>query len=370
MNSTPRPTFTFVQAGFTPRGLTILVSAALVLGVAGCTALVLSLAGHAPGPALAALVRGSVGSGFAMETSVLRAIPLALAGLAVAVAFRAGLLNVGAEGQLIVGAIGATLMGALLGGTTSTQSAWTALPLVLGAAAAAGALWAGVAAVLRRRFGVLEVISTIMLNFIALTLVGWLVRGPLQEPTHIYPQSSALPVGQRLPALFADARVHVGAVLTVLLAVSVWWWLRSTASGFRVRAIGLNPIAAASAGGINAAQVSMRAFLLSGAIAGLAGGVELTGVTFALYENFSPGYGYTAIAVALLARLNPIGVLGTALVLGALDAGATAMQRNAGVPSVVVSVVVATLILAIVAFDVARGQWRAREAGGAAEVQA
>lgn len=322
---------------------------AITLGV---LATVLVLTGHAPMPALSALIRGAFGSGFAIASTVVRAIPLALAGLAVALAFRAGLLNIGAEGQLLTGACVATAVGAALGST----SAYVALPLMLVAGTAAGAVWAGIAAELRRRFGVLEVISTIMLNFVAINVTGWLVRGPLQEPTRIYPQSSSLPLTQQLPMLIPGTRVHVGLLLVVVLAVALWWWLRDTAGGFRLRAVGSNAHAAFSAGGISVSRTTISAFLASGALAGLAGSVELTGVTYALYENFSPGYGYTAIAVALLARLNPLAVLGTALLFGALESGASAMQRDAAVPNVVVSVVEASLILLVVAAD----RWQAR----------
>lgn len=310
-------------------------------------ALLLLVTGHAPRPALAALLGGSVGSAYALASTVVRAVPLALAGLAVAVAFRAGLLNIGAEGQLLMGACAATAGAVWLSGVPRV----VAVPLLLCIGAMAGAGWALVAAELRRRFGVLEVISTIMLNFIALRITEWLVRGPLQEPTHIYPQSAALSPSQQLPMLIPGTRVHVGLLLVVLIAVALWWWLRSSASGFRLRAVGANPFAAASAGQISVPRTALTAFLLSGALAGLAGSVELTGVTYALYENFSPGYGFTAIAVALLARLNPLAVLGTSLMFGALEAGAAAMQRNAAVPSVVVSVVEATLILMVVAAD-------------------
>ncbi len=321
-----------------------LLFAAIALAV---LALLLVITGHAPGPALSALARGSFGSGYAFSSTIVRAIPLGLAGLAVAVAFRAGLLNIGAEGQLLIGACVATAVGAVL----TTSPAFVAVPLMLGAGALAGAGWALIAAELRRRFGVLEVISTIMLNFVAVSITGWLVRGPLQEPTRIYPQSVTLPASQHLPTLVPGSHVHMGLVVVVLLAAGLWWWLRESAGGFRLRAVGANPMAAASAGQISVARTTLLAFLLSGALAGLAGSVELTGVTFALYENFSPGYGYTAIAVALLARLNPLAVLGTALMFGALEAGASAMQRDAGVPSVVVAVVEASLILLVLAAD-------------------
>ncbi|MCC6242184.1 MAG: ABC transporter permease [Gemmatimonadaceae bacterium] len=330
------------------RALTLQVAqfVAFAAMAGGVLALLLVVTGHAPGPALSALVRGSVGSTYALSSTIVRAIPLATAGLAAALAFRAGLLNIGAEGQLLMGASVATAVGALI----PERSALLAVPLMLGAAMGAGAAWAWIAAELRRRFGVLEVISTIMLNFVALYVTGWLVRGPLQEPTRIYPQSASLPVSQQLPIVFSGTRVHVGVVLVGVVAIGLWWWLRATASGFRLRAVGANAWAAASAGGIRVQRTTLLAFLVSGAIAGLAGGMELTGVTYALYET-SPGYGYTAIAVALLARLHPLGVLATALLFGALEAGAGAMQRDAAVPSVVVSVVEAALILLVVAAD-------------------
>jgi len=154
--------------------------------------------------------------------------------------------------------------------------------------------------------------------------------------------------------LLDGTRLHAGVLLMIVVAIAVWWWLRSTASGFRVRAVGATVTAAASAGGIDVPHALFGAFLVSGLLAGFAGSVEYTGITYALYENFSPGYGYTAIAVALLARLHPLGVLATALLFGALEAGANAMQRDAGVPSVVVSVVEALLILLVLAAD----RWR------------
>ena len=335
--------------------------AVFVLASLTVLALLLVLTGHSPGPALSALASGAVGSGYAISSSIIRAIPLALAGLAVAVAFRAGLLNIGAEGQLLMGACAACATGAV----TQDLPRLLTLPLMLAAGSLAGAAWALIAAELRRRFGVLEVISTIMLNFIALSITSWLVRGPLQEPTGLYPQSPMLPVSQQLPMLLPGSRVHLGVVVAVVLAVGLWWWLRSTASGFRLRVIGANPSAGASAAQISVPRTVLQAFLLSGALAGLAGGVELTGVTYALFDNFSPGYGYTAIAVALLARLNPLWVLGTALMFGALEAGAAAMQRDAAVPSVVVSVVEAALILMVVAADRLQARSASRAEAGA-----
>jgi general nucleoside transport system permease protein len=225
------------------------------------------------------------------------------------------------------------------------------LVLALIAGVVAGGVWAAIAALLRLRFGVLEVISTIMLNVIALNLTGMLVRGPLQEPTRTFPQSPLIDAALRLPRLLPQSRLHAGVLLAVVAALGSAWFLRSTAAGFRLRMTGANALAAASAGQINVGRVTLLAFIASGAIAGLGGAVEVTGVTFALYENLSPGYGYTAIAVALLARLNPARAIGSALIFGALEAGASAMQRDAQVPAGMVGVAEACVILALVASE-------------------
>ena len=332
-------------AATTARVLVLLAIAIAMLAV------LLMATGHEVIPALSAMVRGAFGSYYAITSAtIVRMVPLALAGLAVSVAFRAGILNIGAEGQLLVGAAAATAISGTLGGVP-----WfIGIPVMLGAGAIAGGAWAAIAGALRLRFGVLEVISTIMLNFVAQYLTGWLVRGPLQEPTRVNPQSVTLAPELQMPVLLEGTRLHAGVLLVVIVALAVWWWLSRTASGFRLRAVGATPTAAASAGGIDVPRTMFGAFLVSGLLAGLAGSVEYTGITYALYENFSPGYGYTAIAVALLARLHPLGVVATALLFGALEAGANTMQRDAGVPNVVVSVVEALLILLVLAAD----RWR------------
>ncbi len=350
MDATPTSSMVTVPNDRPGRGAAGQVAqvAVLVAITMGLLVMLLAVTGYDPATAMRALARGAFGSWYAFTSATLvRAIPLALTGLAVALAFRAGLLNIGAEGQLLAGA---TATAAVLGAADAVPPLLS-LPLALAAGVAAGALWAGIAAWLRHRFGVLEVISTIMLNFVALYAVGWLVRGPLQEPSRIYPQSASLAKALQLPVLLPGTRLHVGVLLAVTLAVALWWWQRATAGGFRLRAVGMNPHAAATIGRVDVARVSLLAFLASGALAGLGGAVELTGVTYALYENLSPGYGYTAIAVALLARLNPLGVLGTAVLFGALQAGANAMQRDAGVPIALVNVVEAVLILLVIAGD-------------------
>lgn len=330
----------------------LIVAVGIVTLMLAGTALLLLLGGYDVGRALEALWTGSVGSWYSLTSATLvRAVPLMLTGCAIAVAFRAGVFNIGAEGQFLVGGAASAAMALAM-----PTSGWQTLFLALAIGTLAGAAWAAIAAVLRERFGVLEVISTIMLNFVALYTVSYLVRGPLQEPTHAYPQSSSIAESVRLARIPGAGRLHVGIVISLLVVVAAGAVLRYTAAGFRLMAVGENPSAAESAGLIDIRRVSATALVTSGALAGLAGAIEVLGVTFALYENLSPGYGYTAIAVALLAGLDPWRVVLTALLFGALEAGAGAMQRDAGVPSTLVAVIEALVILAVVGGQALR--WR------------
>jgi simple sugar transport system permease protein len=337
-----------LTAGITAALYELALVVAVVAAIGGATAVLLLAVGFPIERGLTALWTGSLGSWYAFTSATLvRAVPLMLTGCAVALAFRGGVLNIGGEGQLLIGAAAAAAVA--LVAPAAALGAPVGIATALLAGAAGGALLAAVAAYLRVRYGVLEVISTIMLNFVALHVVSYLVRGPLQEPTHVYPQSATIGDPLQLAHIPGAGRLHTGFLLALLVAVSAGWMLRHTAAGFRLVATGESRTAAESAGGIDVRGTTTRVFLLSGALAGLAGGVEVLGVTFALYENISPGYGYTAIAVALLARLDPWRVGMTAVLFGALEAGAGAMQRDAGVPSTLVSVIEAALILAAVA---------------------
>lgn len=326
-------------------------SVAAALLALAAVALVVIAGGYDITRAATALWSGSVGSSYSfLSGTLLRATPLIIVGLSVAVAFQAGVLNIGAEGQLLAGAAASVAVGLSLAGSP----AWIAVPLELAAGMAAGALWAGFAAVLKQRFGVLEVISTLMLNFVAQYGVSYLVRGPLQEPTYTYPQTSLLPEAARLPTLISGQQLHLGFVAAVLLGILAWWFMRSTAGGFRVRVVGAGVTAAESAGRVAVHRVVFATFLASGAIAGLGGAVQVTGVTYRLFEGISPGYGYTAIAVALLARLNPLAVIIAGIFFGGLEAGGAGMQRDAGVPAGFVAVIEALVILGVLAVDRAR----------------
>ena len=333
----------------------------LVLGLG------LALGGYDPVLSLGALWRGAFGSWYALTSATLvRAIPLIVLGLGVALAFRAGAFNIGAEGQFYAGAIAATWVGLQV----AAWPAAAAIPAVWLAAAVAGTLWIAVPVWLKLRFGVLEVISTLLLNFVAEALVSYAVTGPLQEAKRIYPQSDPIADSARLP-LLPGGRWHAGLVVALLLAFVLWLIVTRTAWGFRVRAVGLGPRAAAISGRIPTGRVMAVALLWSGALAGLGGGIEIGGVTYALFQNLSPGFGFTAIAVALLARLHPLGVVLTGLLFGALEAGAQGMQREAGVPAVAVQVVEAVVIIVIVLAKRAGESWgrlgRTGEDGGKRE---
>jgi simple sugar transport system permease protein len=322
------------------------VLGAVVAALVGLGFLALGLAafGYGAGAALGALGRGAFGSSYAITSATLvRAVPLVVIGLGLSVAFRAGALNIGAEGQFYAGAMAATWVGLQLG----SWPAPIAAVVVLAAGAGAGVAWMAVPVVLKLRFGVLEVISTLLLNFVAEGLVSFAVQGPLQESRGTYPQSDPLPESARIP-VFPGTRLHWGIVVAVGLGVGLWVVFTRTRWGLRLRAAGEAPRAAAVAGRVRVGRTVAVGLLISAAFGGLAGAFEVAGVTYSLYQNLSPGYGFTAIAVALIARLHPIGVIVAGIGFGALDAGASAMQREANVPAVAVAVVQAVIILVAV----------------------
>jgi simple sugar transport system permease protein len=315
----------------------------------GLLVLVLGLeaAGFNSIEALGAMWQGAFGSWYALTSGTLaRAVPLILIGLGVAFAFQAGAFNIGAEGQFYAGAMAATWIGLHMGSWPGLVAA--TLPLLGGLLA--GALWITIPIWLRHRFGVLEVISTLLLNFVAEALVSLMVQGPLQEGRGIYPQSDPIPLSARIPFL-PNTRLHWGFVAALVLAGTLAFVRSRTLWGFRFRAVGANPRAAAVTGRFRVSRLVGYALLISGMFAGLAGGMEITGVSYALFQNLSPGFGFTGIAVALLARLNPLGVIGTGILFAALETGSAAMQRDAGVPSVSVYVVEAIIIIVVLISD-------------------
>ncbi len=280
------------------------------------------------------LLRGSIGSTFALEGTLLKSVPLLLTGLSVVIAFRAGVWNIGGEGQFIAGALAAFVLSPL------------GLLASIAAAIVAGALWASIATALRLWRNAPEVLTTILLNFIAIHLLGWCVNGPLQEASAKFPQSEAAAVA--LPML-GTSEVHAGLLLALAACAAAWWLLYRTAEGLRLRATGLNPSAARFVG-IDVNGQIVRAMALSGGAAGLAGGIEILGVTHRLFESVATGYGYAGIAVALLGQLHPLATLGSALFFGALTTGAGELQRSAGISASVATLGQAIVILLLVLF--------------------
>ena len=338
------------------RAIVPLASVGAALAVSG---VLITLVGADPVEAYGAMLRGAAGSVGSLATTAVRTTPLLLTGLAVALSFRAGVFNVGAEGQLYAGAALATLVALLPVGLPALVH----VPLTLAAGFLGGALWALVPAYLRAYRGVSEVVTTLMLNFVGIQLVSYLVdpiTGPLGERGASYAQSHTIPESAELPILIKGTSLHAGLLIGIALAVGLFVLIKYTPIGFRLRMLGGNPVAARFAG-LSSAREIVIVMLLSGGIAGLAGAAEVMGLRYRLYDRFSPGYGYDGIAVALLAGSNPLAVLGSATFFGGLRAGANAMQQATGIETSVVLIIQALTILFVI-FSPLRGWAAARAA--------
>ncbi len=309
-------------------------------------AIVLLALGASPIGVFVALWEGAFGSWFALADTLVKSTPLVFTGLAIAVAFSGSLWNIGADGQLIIGALAAGAIGPMLAGWPRPL----AIALVLAAGAAGGALWGGVCGWLRARRATSEVISTIMLNFVAMQLLSWAVHGPLIEPPGAYPKSVAIAPSARMYTFAPPSQLNPGMLLALGLALGCYFFLYRSTAGFELRALGKNR-RAATFFGIPITAVTLWAMALSGALAGLGGAVQVSAITHRLYEKMSPGWGYEAIAVALVARLHPLWIVVAAIFFGALDSGAQAMQRTQGVSPVLVQVVQGLVILILLALD-------------------
>ena len=328
--------------------------AALVLAPIGAvlfTLLVSSLlvlwAGAPVGQTYALLLQGGFGSVFALSETFTRAIPLMLTGLAATVAFKARLFNIGAEGQLYVGALAAVAVGGLHGGTGFDLPAPVLFVLMMLAAALAGALLLLGPALLKARLGVDEVVTTLLMNFIVLLLVSLMLDGPMKDPTAMgWPQSVALLPDLELSKLVAQTRVHTGLLWAVSLAVSLWALLKYTVLGFDIRAVGANAKAAAFAG-VPVTRTVVLVALLSGGLAGLAGAIEVAGRTSYLTLDMSPGYGYSGIVIAMLAALHPLAVTLASVFVAGVLVGADSMSRALGVPSYIADVIVAASLISV-----------------------
>ena len=326
--------------------------------------LLVAWAGAPVARAYALLLEGGFGSRFAITETLTRATPLILTGLAAAVAFRARLFNIGAEGQLYLGALAAVAVGGLHGGSGFAAPAWLLFPAMMAAAALAGALLLLGPALMKSRWGVDEVVTTLLLNFIVLLFVGAMLDGPMKDPTAMgWPQSVALQDTLQLGKLVERSRVHSGLLGALAAALALWVLLKFTTHGFEIRAVGANARAAAFAG-MPVAWVTVKVALLSGALAGLAGAVEVAGRAGYVTLDMSPGYGYSGIVIAMLAALHPLGVVAAAVFVAGILVGADSMSRAVGVPTYIADVIVATALIAVLVATLFT-QYRVRWAGSA-----
>ena len=315
---------------------TLLVSALLVLW-----------AGAPVGRTYAALLQGGFGSVFAWTETLTRATPLILTGLAATVAFKARLFNIGAEGQLYAGALAAVAVGGMHGGSGFAVAPWLLFPLMMAAAALAGALVLLGPALMKSRLGVDEVVTTLLLNFVVLLGVSALLDGPMKDPLAMgWPQSVALQAELELGKLIPQTRLHTGLLWAMAAAGLLAALLRYTVPGFDIRALGANPRAAGFAG-VPVTRTVVLVALLSGALAGLAGAIEVAGRTSYVTLDMSPGYGYSGIVIAMLAGLRPLAVLVAGVFVAGILVGADSMSRAIGVPNTIADVIVATSLIAV-----------------------
>lgn len=301
------------------------------------SAVLIRITGKDPFMAIGALFQGALGGKRAVAETLLKTVPLLFCGLSVAIAYRASFFNIGAEGQFLVGALSATAFGMYV-----QLPAILMIPATMAAGAIAGGFWCVIAGWLKVKTGAYEVINTIMLNYIALRLVGWAVNGPLKEG--YLPQSGIIAKTAVLPIMWTGTRLHVGFLFALIFAVLLYLVLFKTVFGYQIQAVGLN-MKAADYSGIKSSRRILQTCFISGAFAGIGGAVELMGVTQRLYEIFSPGYGFDAIAVSLLAKNNPLSIIASAFMFGVLRGGAGQMQRVADVSVVIIYVIQALIIV-------------------------
>jgi len=331
----------------TPRALLLGAPLAAIAFTLAISSLLVAWAGAPVGQAYVLLLQGGFGSRFAITETLTRATPLIFTGLAAAVAFRARLFNIGAEGQLYLGALAAVAVGGLHGGEGFAPSPWLLLPLMMTAAALAGAVLLLVPALLKSRLAVDEVVTTLLLNFIVLLFVGAMLDGPMKDPTAMgWPQSVAIQDTLQLDKLIERSRVHTGLLGALVAALALWALLRFTTHGFQIRAVGSGARAAAFAG-MPVGWVTVKVALLSGALAGLAGAVEVAGRAGYVTLDMSPGYGYSGIVIAMLAALHPLGVVAAAVFVAGILVGADSMSRVVGVPTYIADVIVAVALISV-----------------------
>lgn len=336
--------------------LVLAMGAALLIG-----AVMLALLGANPFAAYASMLTGVFGSVSGFTQSLVKATPLLLVGLGICIAFRASVINIGAEGQIILGALMATWFSLQF----RTWPGLVLLPATLIMGFLAGAVWGFVPGLLKARLGVNEILSTVMMNAIALQLMNLLLRGPLMDPAGVTAgtflhQSERLPEQVWLPRLVPQTLLHAGAILAVILAIAVYIFLWRTSIGYRIRAVGLNPDASRYAG-IPVPFYQALALTLAGGFAGLAGVCEVIGVQRRLLEGITSGYGFSGIVAALFGGLHPLGTIPASWLFGSLLVGADKMQRAVQVPSALIDTLQGLIVLFVVGSALLSRRWAARQ---------
>jgi simple sugar transport system permease protein len=306
-----------------------------------------------PITAYRALIEGSVGSLAAIGDTLVQTCPLILGGLAVALGFKAGLFNIGAQGQFLMGALGAVWVGVMV----STWPPIFAIPIATLAGIAFGAFWGAIPGILKAMSGAHEVVTTIMLNYVAIGVLAFAVSGPLKVPGS--PSPITYDVGNAAYPILFGRNAHLGILIALVCVAIVWWLLYRTTRGFEIRSVGANPDASRYAG-MRPRMITVFTMTTSGLLAGLAGACVLLGVSHTMTSSFGTTVGFDSISVALLARSNPIGIIFAALLFGGMRAGAGLMQIQAQIPVELIDVLEATILLFLVASPVLRRVFRLR----------
>lgn len=328
-----------------PSWTKIAIPVASVIMTLIISAIPIRLAGANLWSAYRALFYGALGTRFNILETLVKTSPYLLTGLAVAFAFRAKFWNIGAEGQLLAGAIVATWIAVNINSLPISIM----LPLVLVAGFIAGGLWAIVPALLKTKLKVDDVVSTLLLNFVMIHIMGALLFGPLQKPGASWPISEEIAEAAKYPILMARSRFHLGIPLAFVLVFVVWFINSKTILGYRSMAVG-NNIRAARFGGIRTTSVLLVTALISGGLAGIAGVGEVCAIQYHLMTDISPGYGYTGIVIAMLGNLHPVGVMLASVFFSIINVGAQTMSRMTGVPSYITGVMEGTALIVMLVF--------------------
>jgi general nucleoside transport system permease protein len=333
-----RKPFTWDLTTMVPPVLAVVVS--LLMG-----GVVILFVGENPFTAYGAMLMGAVGDADAITSTLARQIPFLLTGLSYAVAFQAGLINLGTEGQLYLGALVAGMVGYMI-----NLPAILMIPTVLLAGALAGGMWGWVAGWLRAKFGISEFLTTLMMNYIATLFTSWAVNYPFKDRTPeskgMIAQTQKMVDSARLGDLWPGTRLHWGYVIAMLLVVALWYFLMRTRRGYEFRMHGANPLFA-EYGGVDKGAVVRQALFMAGGLSGIAGAIEVMGVHYKFVDLFSPGYGFDGISAAILGNSTPLGTWVASLLFSALRTGAMGMDRNTAVPFELRNVVQATVIFFI-----------------------